>query len=108
METGVTGGTGLGNAPCSGLSKGSERERRGEVAMKTEYVMLRLYGLQGKAERALAVQSALSHVIGVLRADVDLASEMAHVEYDPLRAGITELLIAIERAGLRACEPVRC
>ena len=48
------------------------------------------------------VERALKKVPGVQDASVNLATERAVVRYDPVNAGVDELLAAVERAGYKA------
>jgi Cu+-exporting ATPase len=50
------------------------------------------------------VQSALGKVPGVISADVNLATEIASVSFDPERVNIQELKLAIEEAGYRVLD----
>ncbi|MEK7820085.1 MAG: copper ion binding protein, partial [Pseudomonadota bacterium] len=49
-----------------------------------------------------AIEKALRNVGGVIAAHVNLAGKTAHVDYDPSRARITDLLRAIRSAGYTA------
>jgi Cu+-exporting ATPase len=48
------------------------------------------------------VERALKKVPGVRDAAVNLATERATVQYDPMQAGITEMLAAVDKAGYGA------
>ncbi|HKP51224.1 MAG TPA: heavy metal translocating P-type ATPase [Chloroflexia bacterium] len=48
------------------------------------------------------VERALKKVPGVKDASVNLATERATVQYDPMQAGITEMLAAVDKAGYGA------
>jgi Cu+-exporting ATPase len=45
------------------------------------------------------IEKALGKVEGVQQANVNLATEKAHVIFDPTRAGVDEMRAAVERAG---------
>ncbi len=50
------------------------------------------------------VEKALKGVPGVTNASVNLATERATVEYDPLNSSVTEMIKAVETAGYKAEE----
>ena len=52
-------------------------------------------------------EKALRNVPGVLRADVNLATEKATVEYLPGQASRDDLVAAVRRAGYAVAEPAR-
>ncbi len=51
------------------------------------------------------IEKALSKVDGVEEASVNLATEKAHVVYDPDVASLERLTAAVERAGYKVAEP---
>src|SRR5205823_1043690 len=48
------------------------------------------------------VERSLKKVPGVKSAAVNLATERATVEYDPMQAGISEMVAAVDKAGYSA------
>jgi Cu+-exporting ATPase len=51
------------------------------------------------------VEKALTKVAGVLEANVNLATEQAHVRFDPAQADIQHLRVAVEKAGYKVGAP---
>jgi copper chaperone CopZ len=58
-------------------------------------------GLERDSGGAQTVERALEGVPGVIRAYTSPDTEMAYVEYDPIRVGLRELKGAIESVGYR-------
>ncbi len=51
---------------------------------------------------AVRIEKALKHLPGVTKAAVNLATEQARVEFDPLQTGLQELVRAVEEEGYEA------
>jgi copper chaperone CopZ len=58
-------------------------------------------GLDSDGNGSKTVERALEGVPGVIRAYTSPDTEMAYVEYDPIRVGLCELKGAIESVGYR-------
>src|SRR3954451_7156719 len=50
------------------------------------------------------IEKALSRVEGVQEANVNLATEKAHVVFDPAVAGLDQFRAAVEKAGYKVAE----
>jgi copper chaperone CopZ len=71
----------------------------GVMTRKTITVMLEKAG--SAVEFAVAIENVLREVPGVLRANVNRATEAAYIEYDADRCGEADLYSAVASAGLR-------
>ncbi len=72
---------------------------------EVERVTLPIYGLTCWGGGSLVVERVILRVEGVRNAYVNPATEMAYVEYDPLRCTSEQLTAAIEQAGFHAGAP---
>ena len=69
--------------------------------MKTERVTMPVYGLGYGVSGALAAESAISPVVGVIRVYVNAETETAYLEYDLHSFKFDQLVVAVEQAGYR-------
>jgi Cu+-exporting ATPase len=74
--------------------------------MSTQRLTVPIYGLSCGGGGALAIEHALARVPGVSRAYVNLATELANIEYDDEATNRIDLVSAVNRAGFRAGEPM--
>lgn len=65
-----------------------------------------VYGLGCGGAGATTIERELAATDGVLRADVNPATETAYVDFDPAETDAWVLAEAIEHAGYRAGRPV--
>ncbi len=72
-----------------------------------ERVTMAIYGLTCWGGGSLAVEQVIMQVEGVRTAYVNPVTEMAYVEYDPLRCTPEQLTAAVEQSGFRAETPTR-
>jgi hypothetical protein len=75
--------------------------------MRTELMVLPIYGVGGGGDRALTAERALQRVPGVVTAYVQPGTEMAQVQYDPDLFGVGPLVEAVEDVGFCIGQPVR-
>lgn len=73
----------------------------------TERVMLEIRGFGCGGGGALTVERTLARLRGVIRADVNPATEVAYVEYDPELVGPADLVQVVRELGYGAGEPRR-
>lgn len=73
--------------------------------MSIARLTMAIYGLACGGGGALTVERALAKLPGVSRVSVNPATEMAYVEYDPVRLSWEQLAAAVEGVGFRAGEP---
>ncbi len=72
----------------------------------TQRVTLEIEGLACGGGGSLSAERALLRLKGVRHAYVNPATEMAYVEYDPTLLDPSDLVRAIEAAGLHASQTV--
>ena len=82
-------------------SAGSQEKRASASDEKLEHIELSIGGMTC-AHCPVAIEKALSATAGVQRAQVNLASRMARIDFDPAQIGIADLLQAIRNAGYAA------
>ena len=75
--------------------------------MRTERMVLPIYGVAGGGDRARTAERALQRVPGVVTAYVQPDTEMAQVQYDPALFGVGPLMEAVQDVGFRIGQPVR-
>jgi len=74
--------------------------------MPTQRVTVPIYGFSREAGGALILERALAGAVGVVRAYVNPATEMAYVEYDPTRITSSDVAAVIARTGVEAGDPI--
>lgn len=76
------------------------------MAGSHQRLTLEINGLTCGGGGALAVERALAHLPGIVRAYVNPLTEMAYVEMDPNVASEEELIATVTELGLRPGRPV--
>jgi copper chaperone CopZ len=72
--------------------------------MALQHVAIALDGLSCAGGGVLMIERELKKVPGVGHVYANPATEMAYLDYDPMRATPIQLIKAVERAGFRAGE----
>jgi copper chaperone CopZ len=72
--------------------------------MAIQHVAIVLDGLSCGGGGVLMIERELKKVPGVERAYANPTTQMAYLDYDPMRATPIQLIRAVERAGFRAGE----
>lgn len=75
--------------------------------MPSERVTLMIHDLGCRGGSALDCERALGRLVGVMRAYVSPATEVAYVEFDPSRVCAADLVRAVKEAGFTPGQPVR-
>lgn len=75
--------------------------------MATERLTFPIYGLARSIGGSLAIEHALTEEVGVMRATVNIALEMAYIEYDPGLTHGEQLVAAVHRVGFDTGVPLR-
>ncbi len=75
--------------------------------MATERITIPIYGLGSGGGGSSTIERALAKEIGITRATVNPATEMAYVEYDPAVTHGEQIVAVVRRVGFDTGVPTR-